>query len=279
MAMLVKRRDAKYAVVSPIGAAIALPPGRAGGVGAHAEPHAELKQPRESAGRGQADHETLQNAELRIGLHDAHKAQHRFRRHEAVGVERDREFVLRAPALAEVADISGLEAGILFATAIGHRNFSAPCVGERSELPILGGRDYRVAGIAQHIDMKAIRVTRGRDACEHRFEIADHAIRQFVADAKKKRGRGGDRLVAPDFRGRRIDRGERIARKAHDAKADHRVPETDHGPGQGHCKEQKKQKIEKPEAAGRERLDRHPEERGHRNNDKRAIDGAALEYG
>ena len=80
-----------------------------------------------------------------------------------------------------------------------------------------------------------------------------------------------------DPRRRRIDGAKRIARKAHDGKADHRVPETDHGPGQCHRKEQKKEKIEKPEAAGRERLDRHPEERGHRNNDKRAIDGAALE--
>ena len=63
---------------------------------------------------------------------------------------------------------------------------------------------------------------------------------------------------------------ERIARKAHDDKADDRVPETDHGPGQGHRKEQKKQQIEKPEAAGRQRLDGHPEQRRHRNNDKRA---------
>ena len=100
-------------VVAPIGPAIALPPGAADGVGAHAEPHAELEDAREGAGRGQPDDEALQDAELRVGLHDAHQPQHRIRGHQAVGIEHDREFVLRAPALAEIADVAGLEAGIL----------------------------------------------------------------------------------------------------------------------------------------------------------------------
>ena len=36
----------------------------------------------------------LQNAELRIGLHDAHETQDGVGGHEAVGVERDGEIVL-----------------------------------------------------------------------------------------------------------------------------------------------------------------------------------------
>ena len=52
----------------------------------------------------------LQDAERRVRLHDPHKAQHGLRAHEAVGVERDGEFVIGAPALAEVADVAGLEA-------------------------------------------------------------------------------------------------------------------------------------------------------------------------
>ena len=99
-------------VVAPIGPAIALPPGAADGVGAHAEPHAELEDARERAGRRHADHEALQDAEPRIGLHDAHQPQHRVGGHDAVGVEHDRELVVLAPALAEVADVAGLEAGV-----------------------------------------------------------------------------------------------------------------------------------------------------------------------
>ena len=133
VAMRDERRDADDGVVAPVGAAIALPPGRADGPGAHAEPHAELEEARERAGRGQADDEALQNAELRIGLHDAHQAQDRRRGHEAVGVERDGEFVLAAPALAEVPEVAGLEAGVVGAAAIGHRDAAAPLLlGERA---------------------------------------------------------------------------------------------------------------------------------------------------
>ena len=103
-----ERRKPQYRVVAPIGPAIALPPGAADGVGAHAKPHAELKDAREGAGRGKADDQPLQNAEPGIRLHDADETQNGIRRHETVGVERHREFVLGAPALAEVADVAGL---------------------------------------------------------------------------------------------------------------------------------------------------------------------------
>ena len=64
-------------VVPPIGPAIGLPPRAADGVGAHAEPHAELEDAGEQARRRQADDESLQDAEPRIRLHDAHQTQDR----------------------------------------------------------------------------------------------------------------------------------------------------------------------------------------------------------
>jgi len=175
-------------------------------------------------------------------------------------------------------DVPGLETGVARAAPIGDRDFALPGGRERGELRILRRRDGRVAGVAEHVDVKAIGVARGRDPREHRVEIADHAIRQFIADAKKDRDRSGDRLVAPDLSGRRIDGGKRIAREAHDDEADDCVPESDHSPGQRHGEEQKEEKIENAETAGGERRDRHPKERGHRENDQRAIDRAALEY-
>ena len=78
-------------------------------VGAHAEPHAELEDARERAGRRQADHEALQDAELRIDLHDAHHAQDRGRGQEAVGVERDGEFVLAPQRLQKSQKLPALK--------------------------------------------------------------------------------------------------------------------------------------------------------------------------
>ena len=100
-------RETQHRVVAPIGSAIALPPGAADGVGAHAKPHAELKNARKRAGRGKAYDQPLQNAETGIGLHDAHQTQNGVRRHETVGVELYREFMLASPALAEFTE-SGL---------------------------------------------------------------------------------------------------------------------------------------------------------------------------
>ena len=98
--------------------------------------------------------ERLQDAERRIGLHDAHEAQHRFGRHETVGVQRDREFVVAAPSVAEIADIAGLEARIDRAAPVGDRDPAAALGGERAETGLLGGDDLGIAGVAQEIDMK-----------------------------------------------------------------------------------------------------------------------------
>src|ERR1035441_1621583 len=94
--------------MAPIGAAISLPPGAADGVRAHAEPHTELKEACEGAGRRQSDDQPLQDTEFGVRLHDADEAQDGVRRHEAVGVERHSEFMVAAPALTEIANIAGL---------------------------------------------------------------------------------------------------------------------------------------------------------------------------
>src|SRR5262249_50859676 len=108
--------DAHDGVVAPVRPAIALPPGAADGVGAHAKPHAKLEDAGKGAGRRHPDYQALHDAEPRIDLHDAHELEHEVDGHHAVGIEHDCEVVVLTPALAEVADIAGLEPGILRAT-------------------------------------------------------------------------------------------------------------------------------------------------------------------
>ena len=141
MAMGHERREPDDRVVTPVRPAVGLPPGAADGVGAHAEPHAELEDARKCAGRRHADDQALQDAELRIGLHDAHEAQHGLGGHQAVGVEHQRVVVLIAPAVAEVTDVAGLEAGVHFTPAVGERDAAAPGVGQLGEVPGLDGGD------------------------------------------------------------------------------------------------------------------------------------------
>src|SRR6516165_10441375 len=116
-----ERGDAHDGVVAPVWSAVALPPGTADGVRAHAKQHAELEDAGKRAGRRHPDDQALHDAEPRIDLHDAHDLEHEVDGHHAVGVEHDCEVVVLAPALAEVADITGLEPDILRATTVGER--------------------------------------------------------------------------------------------------------------------------------------------------------------
>src|SRR5205085_2481480 len=100
-----------------------LPPGTADGVGAHPEPHAELEHARKGAGGRQADDQPLENTQPWTGLHDSDKTENGVGRHDAVGIERHREIMLAAPALAEVAAVTGssprIRAAIGITVAIG----------------------------------------------------------------------------------------------------------------------------------------------------------------
>ena len=255
-------------VVAPIGTAVALPPGAADRVGAHAEPHAELEDARERAGRRHADHEALHDAEPRVRLHDAHEAQHRLGGHEAVGVERDGKFVQMPPALAEIADVAGLETGVDLAPPVGEGDQPIPRGAECGDLRRFVRRDLRVAGVAQHIEMEPIAHARRDEAAHQRLQVADHPLGHFVADADDDRGRDRDRLVPADAGGRRKHHGGRIARKAHDEEADAGVPEPDHRPRQRDGEQHQQGDIECAKAADRQRGRHEPQERGHHGGDQ-----------
>src|SRR5205085_62319 len=107
VAMRDERCEADDRIVAPIWTAVALPPRAAERVGTHPEPHTELEDARECAARRHADHEALQDTELRLDLHDAHHAQDRVGGLERVCIEHDGEVVVRAPAGAEIEYVAG----------------------------------------------------------------------------------------------------------------------------------------------------------------------------
>ena len=68
-----------------------------------------------------------------------------------------REVVLRAPALAEVADVAGLEAGVLRAAAIGDRNDARASRWPVRRSRLLGRGDGGIVGVAQHVERETDR--------------------------------------------------------------------------------------------------------------------------
>src|SRR4249920_4069090 len=65
-AVLDERLQPQRCVVAPVRTAVSLPPRASDRVGAHAEPHPELEDARESACRRQANNKSLQNSESGI---------------------------------------------------------------------------------------------------------------------------------------------------------------------------------------------------------------------
>src|ERR1019366_10381990 len=102
------------------------PRGGAHRVAADPGAHAELENPREGRGGGRSDDKGLDDADAGIGLSDSGQPQDRLAVHQAVGVERNHEFVRVAPTLAEVADIAGLVAAIVGAATVMEAPRGAP---------------------------------------------------------------------------------------------------------------------------------------------------------
>ena len=65
------------------------------------------------------------------------------RGHEAVGIERDGEFVAAAPVLAEIADVAGLVARVDRTAPVGDRDAVAPAPGQVGEMRLLVRGDDR----------------------------------------------------------------------------------------------------------------------------------------
>ena len=231
-----ERGKANDGIMPPVRSAIALPPGTADRVGAHAEPHAELKDTGKGARGWHTDHQRLQNAQPRIDLHDAHQFEHELHGHDAVGVEHDRKIVVLAPAPAELGDIARLEPGIAGAAAVGEADAAAPGLREMGETDVFGCGDGSIVCIAEDIEMEALAHAARGKALHHGIQQPGDAVGRLVANTKQDRGRSDDRLIPAHAAHNRCHRGDRIGGKAHDREPDRRIPEADHVPGQSHGK-------------------------------------------
>ena len=137
--------------MAPIGSAIALPPGAAEGVGAHAEPHAELEDARERRSLTACPITRLCRMPMRGSACMMRTSRSIAGAVMTLSASSRGEVVIVAPALAEVADVAGLVADIAGAAPIGHgrhgRATCSPCAAKRdcSAAAIVGLIAYRSA--------------------------------------------------------------------------------------------------------------------------------------
>ena len=211
-----------------------------------------------------------------MGLHHAHEADDRRSGHDAVGVERQHQLELAAPFVAEVADVTGLVAGVVGAAAVG----DAVAVGIL-RLPGGDGLGFLVAerivvGVRQHEIAEGRALARGIDAGLDGPQAADGALGIFVAHRHEDGGLDGQRHVGVAGRRIRRDLGHRRGVKVQQPQADDRIPEAEHGPGRADREADPHDDVDDRPATGPQDGRRRPQHQEIGDDVQRQDDQAAL---
>ena len=200
--MLDEGGDADDAVMAPERAAVALPPGGAQGIGAHAVAHPDLEQTRERRRVRQADDELLEDADLGALLDDPRQADDRLARHQAVGVEHEHEVEPMPVRAQEVPDIAGLVAGVVGTAAVVQALGKILAGAQALEQAQLLRCRRGLACVAQNEELEGVRLAGILQAAEHGREVTEDALRapprrpasrSRYASARARGGRRGPR--------------------------------------------------------------------------------------
>ncbi len=194
-----------------------------------------------------------------IGLHHAHQAHDLVAGHQAVGVERQHQRVVAAPARAEVAHVAGLVAGVVGAAPVG----DAVAVGI-GRLPglhglFLGSRGLGVVGIAQHEVAERRTLARRIHARLDGAEARDGAFRILVAQRHEDRSLEAQRhlLVAGGRIGRHLGHG--ALAEVQQPQPDQRIPEAQHRPRRAEQEAHEQDDIDHRPAAAAQDAGSHPQ--------------------
>ncbi len=259
----IKRQHAHQRIVPPKGPAVAHPPGLTHGVGAHPVAHAELENAGKSARRGHADHEALQDANLRMRLHHAHQAHDLGARHQAVGIQRQHKLELVAPAGAEVAHVAGLVADVVAAPAVADAIGGAGGGLPGGDGRLLDRGDGAVVAVAQDEIAERGALARLLDAVLHDFETLNGSRGVLVAQGHENGSLDADRRwLLASRRVRRHGHPGIRATGVEKPQPDQRVPKTEHGPGRAERKTHEQDAVDPGPAAGAEDAAGPPQHEG-----------------
>lgn len=171
------------------------------------------------------------------------------------------------PAFAEVFDVAGLETAIVRAPPIDHLHLAFEAIFQPGRhLLLLKGNVVHI-GVAEHIKGEPVCFACTYQVRHDGVQIGFQAFCIFVADTGQQRCRASQRLSRVAV----LDRADCISRvsgKPHDEEADHRIPETYDGPGQGDHEADKNEKVERRISTRRKRQRHQGGEAGKTEPDK-----------
>lgn len=201
--------------------------------------HSKLEDPRESSDCRRSHGQALEDAKLRVSLHDPNHFHDGLSRHDAVGIKGKHEIVLLAPALEEVANIACLEAFISIAPPVEKPSGCLAVLRPGYACRFFLRGDGRIGGIAQHEIIEDIVLAGGSQTVPDNAKAREDARRIFIPhshDYSDPQAEGLQAVCSVAKRRRLIEAAFSAPKQPESQK---RVPETCRKPRQGRKRQNK----------------------------------------
>ena len=197
-AVLDERLHADDRVMAPVVRLAQLPEVQAGGEQRAVHAGGELLHARIQGIHARGFRPGLDDAGVRVGLHQAHQAAQALAAHDAVGVEHDHVLVLATPTTAEVVEVAALALHPAPTAAVED---AAKAFGFAAHVQpglLFSHGDVGVVGVAEHEEVETVEVAAGGHRLERCTQAGEHARHVFVTDRHDQCGTrlGCNRLVA-----------------------------------------------------------------------------------
>ena len=179
--MLHKRLHANNRIMTPIICAVCLPERQTGGQHRAVEVRSKLHKTPEECVLTYRHGNSLNHCRFRVSFDAAGHIQHAVSRHNTVCIQHQHRFVLTAPALTKISDVTYLTAPVIFAAAIKNLLALFAKTGNKT----LPGFQLRfgfrlILCIAQHIKIVFVSVRGIKNGFNAGFEANDNAVSIFV---------------------------------------------------------------------------------------------------
>ncbi len=129
----------------------------------------------------------LDNAGVRVRLHQAHQTGQTVARHNGVGVQHHHIAVLVTPATAEVIDVTAFTLHTTAAATVKDLPFALHFCNQFHPRFLLSNADIGVVAIAQNINVEVRRVTGGFHRLPGSAQSGEDAIHVFVTNRHDQR--------------------------------------------------------------------------------------------
>ena len=177
----------------------------------------------------------MQDADLRVALHELDHLYDGVAAHQAVGIQYHHVLVVAAPAPEKVRDIAALVVEVEPAPAIKQTRLGAQLLAQSLPGCLLLQPDVGITAVGEDVKIKVLQLTAGLQALVYRLEAQQAARNRFMVDRHHhrrapERGAGQRRCILA------AQQAALVTAQAAQHKASHGNPETQRQPGEQQSK-------------------------------------------